>query len=122
MQTWPSIRFAKSGAQYTGSLPGRALVLRAFALFNGRCALSGADIENCILCQAENAVWVESVAEGLFQLGFFVNHVLAGNRIEFFDFEFAGGGPLIFSGGVEMASAGAGFQLDFIAHDSKFLK
>lgn len=53
----------------------------------------------------------------LFQFGFFVHHVFAGNRVEFFDFEFAGHGTLVFGCGVEVACAGRRFQFDFVAHD-----
>ena len=42
----------------------------------------------------------------LFQFGFFIQNMLAGNGIEFFDFQFSGHGAFVFCGGVEMAGAG----------------
>jgi hypothetical protein len=53
---------------------------------------------------------------GLLQFGFFVDNVLTGNGIEFFNFEFAGHIAFVLGGGVEVTSASRRFQFDFIAH------
>jgi len=53
----------------------------------------------------------------LLNLGFFVDHVLAGNRIEFLDLELVRGGALVLVGRVEMAGAGRRFEFDFFTHD-----
>ena len=37
---------------------------------------------------------------GLFQFGFFIDNVFAGNRIKFFDFQFAGHSAFVFGSGV----------------------
>jgi len=55
---------------------------------------------------------------GLFQFGFFVNNMFTGNRIKFFDFQFAGHSAFVFGSGIEMTSTCTGFQFDFIAHCS----
>ena len=52
----------------------------------------------------------------LLQLGFLVDHVLAGNRVELFDFHLARHGPLVLGGGVEVTGAGGRFQFDLVAH------
>jgi hypothetical protein len=53
----------------------------------------------------------------LFDPGFFIGHVLARDRVEFLDFNLVRFGALVLGRGVEMASAGAGFEFDFFSHD-----
>jgi hypothetical protein len=52
----------------------------------------------------------------LFDFRFFVQNVLAGHRIEFFEFELVRRALLIFVCGVEMTGASAGDQFDFVTH------
>src|SRR5688500_7722918 len=51
-----------------------------------------------------------------FQLRFLVDDVLARLRIVLLDLELVGRGALVLGGGVEMAGAGRGFELDFLSH------
>jgi hypothetical protein len=57
----------------------------------------------------------------LLDLGFFIDHVLADNRIKLLDLKLFWLGTLVLGGGVKVASAGAGLKLDFVTHD-EFLK
>ena len=43
--------------------------------------------------------------------------MLARDRVEFLDFNLVRFGALVLGRGVEMASAGAGFEFDFFSHD-----
>src|SRR5687767_15989641 len=52
----------------------------------------------------------------LFQLGLFVENVLARLGIVFLDLELVGRGALVLGRGVEMAGAGRGLELDLFAH------
>ena len=45
---------------------------------------------------------VEIFAKPLFQFGFFIDNVFAGNGVKFFDFQFARHGTFVFGSGVEM--------------------
>jgi hypothetical protein len=60
-------------------------------------------------------------AVDLFDLGFLVHHVLADRGIEFLDLHFARLVPLVLGRGVEMSSAGTGYQFDFVTHGSVLL-
>jgi hypothetical protein len=53
----------------------------------------------------------------LLDFAFFVDHVLANNRIEFFDFDFIRSGALVLVGSVEMTSTGTRNQSDQFTHD-----
>jgi hypothetical protein len=53
----------------------------------------------------------------LLDFGFFVHHVLASYRIEFFDFDFIRSSALVLIGGVEMACVSARHQTDQFTHD-----
>lgn len=53
----------------------------------------------------------------LLDFGFFVDHVLANPRIEFFDFDFVRSGALVLISGVEMACTSARHQTDQFTHD-----
>jgi hypothetical protein len=64
--------------------------------------------------------FLQSREEALLDFGFFVDHMLANNRVVFFKFELVRSVTLVFSGRVEVTSARAGDQTDFIA--SAFLR
>src|SRR5690606_5872186 len=49
-------------------------------------------------------------------LGFLVDHVLAGDRIEFLDLHLLRHVPLVLVGRVEVASSGRRLELDLVAH------
>ena len=51
-----------------------------------------------------------------FNLGFFVHHVFANLRVEFFDLDFLGMQPLVFCRRVEMSGAGRRNQSYLVAH------
>jgi hypothetical protein len=53
----------------------------------------------------------------LLDFGFFVDHVLANNRIEFFNFDFVRGSALVLVGGVEVAGVSGRHQTDQFTHD-----
>jgi hypothetical protein len=53
----------------------------------------------------------------LLDFGFFVHHVLASYRIEFFDFDFVRSSALVLIGGVEVACVSARHQTDQFTHD-----
>jgi hypothetical protein len=55
----------------------------------------------------------------LLDLGFFVRHMLAGDRIKLLDFHLFGLGPLVFGRGVKMTGTGGRFKFDLVAHDEK---
>jgi hypothetical protein len=54
--------------------------------------------------------------EDLFDLGFFVDHVLAGNRVELLDFHFLRHCSFVFGRGIKVTGAFGRDQFDFIAH------
>jgi hypothetical protein len=56
--------------------------------------------------------------DDLFDLRLFIHHMLADLGIELFDFHLARLIPFVLGGGVEMSSAGAGDEFDFITHGS----
>src|SRR5918996_2096216 len=53
---------------------------------------------------------------GLLQFRLFIENVLAGFGIVFLDLQLVGRGALVLGRGVEMAGAGRGLELDFLAH------
>jgi hypothetical protein len=57
----------------------------------------------------------------LFDLCFFVDHVLADHWIKLLDLKLLRLGTLVFGCRVEVAGTGTGLKLDFVAHD-EFLK
>ena len=60
-------------------------------------------------------------ATALLDLGFFVDDVLTHDRVVFLKLKLSRGGALVFGGGVVVASAGARYELDFVAHELPFL-
>src|SRR5687767_15798028 len=56
----------------------------------------------------------------LFQLGLFVEDVLARLGIVFLDLQLVGRGALVLRGGIEVAGSGRGLELDFFAHGQAF--
>src|SRR3954454_18226955 len=52
----------------------------------------------------------------LLELGFFVDDVLARLGIVLLDLDLIGRGALVLGGGIEVAGAGRGFELDLLAH------
>ena len=53
----------------------------------------------------------------LLDLGFFVDDVLARDRIEFLHLNFIRGRALVLVRGIEMPGAGGRFEFDFFSHD-----
>jgi hypothetical protein len=53
----------------------------------------------------------------LLDFGFFVDHVLTNNRIEFFNFDFVRSRALVLVGGVEVAGVSGRHQTDQFTHD-----
>jgi hypothetical protein len=53
----------------------------------------------------------------LLDFAFFVDHVLANNRIEFFDFDFVRSGALVLVGRVEVTGTSTRNQSDQFTHD-----
>jgi hypothetical protein len=75
-------------------------------------------------CAGAMAITVQALAPehrrlALLDLGFFVGHVLAGDRIKFFDLHLFRLGPLVFGRGVEVTGTGGRFEFDLVAHDEK---
>eukprot|EP01041_Mallomonas_annulata_P015553 gene15553-32853_t len=68
---------------------------------------------------AQKSRWITAAfcwkRSSLFQLDFFVVHVLASFGIKFLDQHLLGRGLLVFGGGVEVAGSSGGFQLDLLA-------
>jgi hypothetical protein len=56
-------------------------------------------------------------SQGLLDLGFLVDHVLANHRIKFLDLHLFRHVALVFVRGVEMAGTGAGNESDFFTHN-----
>jgi len=59
---------------------------------------------------------IEAFANASLDLGFFIDHVLARDRVVFLDFHFTGGITLVFVGRVEMTGASCGLKFDFFTH------
>jgi hypothetical protein len=58
----------------------------------------------------------------LLEFGLLVEHVLAGDRLEFLDLQLVRLRALVLGGGVEMTGAGASLQLDLLAHGDSPLR
>ena len=59
-----------------------------------------------------------SESPNLFDLGFFIDHVLTRNRVVLFHFQLIGHGPLILVGSVEVAGTRRRIHSDLFTHRS----